>query len=151
MGRDDELEVRLELAAQVVGDGDHRCRATDDEPGRRADAREPADVPDIPAVRGDDERRAAGEGGDQARRHEEVGVHDVGPEAPGLRERGPGQAEVLLLSRSATVENGTLDVVSARRGGCPPRRECLRAPLVRPEPPSASGRRGHGAARGCAR
>ena len=50
----------------------------------------------------------------------------------GLAQDGNG-GEVALARRP-------LDVVSARRGRRPPRRECLRAPLVRPEPPAASGR-----------
>ena len=47
----------LELAPQVVRDGDHRRRALDDLPGQARDARDGADVPDVAPVRRDDERR----------------------------------------------------------------------------------------------
>src|SRR5215469_10647744 len=50
----------------------------------------------------------------------------------GLAQDGNG-GEVTLACRP-------LDVVSARRGRRPPRRECLCAPLVRPKPPATSGR-----------
>ena len=50
--------LRLELAAQVLGDADDRRRAPHDEPRRRGDARQLADVAHVAAVRGDDERRA---------------------------------------------------------------------------------------------
>ena len=45
-----------------------------------------ADVADVLAVRGDDERRPRGESADQPGRNEEVRVDDVGSEPPGGRE-----------------------------------------------------------------
>src|SRR5205814_7038209 len=56
--------LRLELAAEIVGDAYDRRRTPHDEARRRGDARERADVAHVAAVRRDDERRARAEGGD---------------------------------------------------------------------------------------
>ena len=50
-------QLRLELAAQVVRDGDHGRRALDDAARERRNSRDRADVANVPPVRGDDERR----------------------------------------------------------------------------------------------
>ena len=42
-------QLRLELAPQVVGDADHRGRPAHDEPRRRGDAGDRADVADVPS------------------------------------------------------------------------------------------------------
>jgi hypothetical protein len=62
-------------------------------------------------VGGDDERRAAGEGGDQARRDEEMGVDDVGLRR---RARALEQVEVAALPAGTAVEHRELDLVAAR-------------------------------------
>jgi hypothetical protein len=49
-------DLALELAAQPVGDGDHRRRAADHVARRPRGAGDAADVRTILAVRGDDER-----------------------------------------------------------------------------------------------
>ena len=59
-------QLVLELAAQVVGDRDHRRCARDDAGGRAADAGDRADVAHVAAVRSDDER-AAGRQRERAR------------------------------------------------------------------------------------
>ena len=104
-------QLRLELAAQVVGDADHRCRAPHDESGRRGDPRDRADVADVPPVRGDDERRATGERGDQPGGNEEVRVDHVGP-ARGVRPAR--ESQVAELPARTRVEDGQLDLVAAR-------------------------------------
>ena len=76
-------DLRLELVAKVVGDGDDGCGAAHDVARGGPNAGEGADVPDVPPVRGHDERRAGGERGQQPGRDEEVRVDDVGPEAAG--------------------------------------------------------------------
>src|SRR5581483_1535653 len=68
------------------------------------------DVADVAAVRGDDERRAAGERGDQPGRNEEVRVDDVRPRGAA---RPPQQLEVAALAARARVEHRELDVVAA--------------------------------------
>ena len=78
-------DARLELAAQVVRDGDDGVRAADDGLGGRLDAADRADVADVAAVGGDDEWGARGEVGEQAGGDEVVGVDDVG-----LRPAGDG-------------------------------------------------------------
>ena len=85
-----------------------------DEPGRGADAGHPADVADVAAVRRHDKRSATGERADQARREEEVRVHDVGPETAGRGTRRAREPEVLHLAAAAPVEDSTLDLVPAR-------------------------------------
>ena len=50
-------QLRLELATQVVRDGDDRRRAFDDAARERRNSRDRADVANVPSVRGDDERR----------------------------------------------------------------------------------------------
>ena len=104
-------QLRLELALQVARDADHGFRAAYDEAGRSRHARKRADVPDVPPVRGDDERRAAGEGGNQAGGDEEVRVHDVRPRRG---EGPPRQRQVAELPARARVEDGQLDLVASR-------------------------------------
>ena len=62
-------------------------------------------------MRGDDERRAAGEGGNQAGGDEEVRVHDVRPRRG---EGPPRQRQVAELPARARVEDGQLDLVASR-------------------------------------
>ena len=135
-------QLRLELPPQVVGDADHRRRPPHDEAGRGRHARERADVADVPAVCGDDERGAAGERGDQAGRDEEVRVDHV---RPARRARPAREGQVAELPARARVEDGELDLVSPRRRARarPARRTCRgRARRA----PGTSARRG-----GCAR
>ena len=54
-------DLRLELAAEVVGDGDQRRGAADDESRCGRDSRVGADVADVAPVSGDDERRPRGD------------------------------------------------------------------------------------------
>src|SRR5207344_242292 len=102
---------RLELAAQVVGDGDDRDGAAHDPARRAADAADRAYVPDVLAVSGDDERCVGGQRRDQARRDEEMGIDDVG--APPTR-RGAGvpeELEVAAPAPGAPVEHGQVELV----------------------------------------
>ena len=103
-------ELRLQLAPQVLGHADDGPCTADDQLRRRTHARQLADVAHVASVRGDHERRAAGERGDQSARDEEVRVHDVRPR----RTRGtPRELEVAELSARARVEHGALDLVPA--------------------------------------
>ena len=74
-------DLRLELVTKVVGDGDDGCGAAHDVARGGPNAGEGADVPDVAAVSGHDERRAGGERGQQPGRDEEVRVDDVRPKA----------------------------------------------------------------------
>ena len=141
-------DLQLELAAQVLRDGDHRrrrarrrARVSAATPGDRAD------VADVAAVRGDDERRVD-LGRDQPRRDEEVRPDDVGPRR---RAHLPAQLEVARACR--------------RRGGRAPRSSisCPRSRSacsscatndaeVRDRPaPGTSARRAGSAPHGCQR
>jgi ABC-2 type transport system ATP-binding protein len=102
--------LRLELAPQIVRHADDRRCTPHDEPCRRGDAGQLADVANVAAVRGHDERRTRSERSDQAARHEEVGVDDIGP--PGAK-RAARKLEVAELSACARVEHRTLDDVPA--------------------------------------
>ena len=70
-------DLRLELAAEVVGDGDQRRGSAGHEAGRGPDPWIGADVADVLAVGRGDERGAAEERSREARRDEEVCVDDV--------------------------------------------------------------------------
>src|SRR4029077_20516005 len=73
-----------------------------------------ADVADVTAVRGDDERGARGQRGGEPGRDEEVRVDDVGLVVP---RRCPGSAEepqVPRLAARTRVEHGALALVPAR-------------------------------------
>ncbi len=107
-------QPRLELAAQVLRDADDGRGAADDEARGRGDAGELADVADVAAVGGDDERRPRRERGDQPRRDEEVRVDDVGPEAAAGAVRPGGERQVAGLAAGARVEHRPLDLVAAR-------------------------------------
>ena len=106
-------DPRLELRAEVVGDGDERGCAAGDGAGGRPDARDRADVADVVAVRGHDERCARRERGEQARRDEEVGVDDVRPEAAG----GPRQPSRRGSRSGACRRRGVSS--TARSSSCP--------------------------------
>ena len=71
-----------------------------------------ADVAHVAAVRGDDERRATCERGDQTGRDEEVRVDDVGLRRAATRP--PRERQVAELPAGARVEHGELDLVAAR-------------------------------------
>ena len=103
-------DLRLELAPQIVRHADDRRRAPHDEPRRGGDARQLADVAHVAPVRGDDERRARAERGDQPARHEEVRVDDVGPRGA---QRSARELEVAELPARPRVEDGALDDVAA--------------------------------------
>ncbi len=96
-------------------DRDHRPGTPDDEVGRGGDAADPADVGDVLAVSGDDERRAGGERGGEAGRNEEVRVDDVGPEAAGGGARVAGEPEVPCHAAAAAVDDGPLELVPSLR------------------------------------
>ena len=120
----------LEQPPQVVRDGDHRACAADDQPRRRPDARNPADVRDVLAVSGDDERCASEESAPEARRNEEVRVDDVGPEPPrGARCRSPRAAGGGAARRSACRAPPARPRARTRRARAPgpPRRRRGRA------------------------
>src|SRR5205085_9108402 len=68
---------------------------------------------DVLAVRRDDERRACGQSGREARRDEKVGVDDVGWGAAGGGSGAPGEPEVTELAAAAPVEHGELELVPA--------------------------------------
>ena len=102
----------LELSAQVVRDRDHGLRADDDEARGGGGARDRADVCDVLAVRGDDERRADSERG-QAARDEKVGVDDVRSEASRCSDHSRRKDGVSPLPAGAPVEHRTLDMVAA--------------------------------------
>ena len=98
-------QLQLELAAQVLRDADHRRRTAHDEPRGGGDAAQLADVADVAAVRGHDERRPAGERGDEAARDEEVRVDDVGPRraaACAAAARGSARLPPARLSSTAS-------------------------------------------------
>ena len=104
-------QLRLELAPEVLGDADDRRCATNDEPRRRGDPGDRADVPHVASVRRHDERRPAGKRGDQAGGHEEVRVDDIG-----LRRahRLAYERQVAGLASGTGVEHRALHVVAAR-------------------------------------
>ena len=66
-------------------------------------------------MRGDDERRATGERGDQSCRNEEVGVHDVRSKATRGRACVARKLHVLPLAAPPARDDGVLDDVPARR------------------------------------
>ncbi len=101
----------LEQPPQVVRDGDHGLRAADDEARRRADPGHPADVRDVLAVRGHDERCPAEQRAPEPGRDEEVRVDDVGPEAASGAGRGDGEAKVAERPACARVEHDALELV----------------------------------------
>ena len=99
-------ELRLELAAQVFGDADDGGGASDDVPRGAGDAWDRADVPDVPSVRGDDERRALDRRRDQPGRHEEVRVDDMRTEGSGGPAGAAEELEVAALAAAPAVEDG---------------------------------------------
>src|SRR5439155_20394196 len=103
--------LRLKLAAEVVGDGDHGGGAADDEPRRCGHTRESPDVADVSPVRGDDERSTARECRDQAGGDEKVRVDHVRPEPARGAARATGELEVAPLSPGSAVEDGELELV----------------------------------------
>ena len=64
-------------------------------------------------MRRHDERSATGERADQARREEEVRVHDVGLETPRCGRSRAREPQVLLLAGAAPVEHRAFDLVAA--------------------------------------
>jgi Bacterial capsule synthesis protein PGA_cap len=104
-------QLRLELTAQVVGDADDGRGAPDDEASRGRDPGIRADVSDVAAVGGDDERCAAGKRRDQPRGDEEVRVDDI---RLARGERPPSERDVAELPSGARVEDGELHFVAAR-------------------------------------
>ena len=77
-----------------------------------ADRAVAARVLDILPVGRDDERRAAREGGEQARRHEEVRVDDVGPERVRRPEHVDREPRVAVAA-AAAVDDGPRELVAA--------------------------------------
>ena len=103
-------QLQLELAAEVVGDRDHRRSRADDAARVSArDAGNRADVAHVAAVGGDDERRVDRRR-DQPRRDEEVRPDDVGPRR---RAHLAPQLEEAPLAAAAPVEHRELDLVPA--------------------------------------
>ena len=83
------------------------CRVAAAHAGLRADVR------DVLAVRGDDERRARRERGGEARRYEEVRVGDIGIEAPRRAGGVSEQPQVPTPPARARVDDRALDLVPA--------------------------------------
>ena len=106
-------DARLELAAQVVRDGDHAVRAADDGFGGRLHAANRADIADVAAVGGDDERGARREVGDEAGGDEVVGVNDVRLRAAGDGAGFAEELQVLGASPSAAGQDGQVELVAA--------------------------------------
>ena len=104
-------DLQLELAAEVVGDGDQSGRAANDETGCGGDSGIGADVADIAPVGRDDQRLAGRDGRGEAGRDQEVRVHDIGVKSPrdagGLR----CEPEVTTLAAGARVEHRALDLM----------------------------------------
>ena len=109
--------LELELAPEVVRDGDHCRRATDRQAGERPDPRDRTHVAHVAAVGGDDERRASGQRRGQAGRNEEVRVDDVGPDTACRAERAGREGRVAALPAGAAVEHGPLELVPALAQG----------------------------------
>ena len=99
----------LELAAQVVRDGDHRRRAADDAARERGDAGDRADVAHVAAVRGDDERRV-----DLAANSPD-GTRKCAQTTSGVARRAhaAAQLEKPPLAAAAAIEHRELDLVPA--------------------------------------
>ena len=93
--------------------GDDRVRPPHGELRRRPDRAAAARVLDVLPVGGDDERGAAGEGGEQARRDEEVRVDDVGAEGVRRPQHVDGEPRVTVAA-SAAVDDGPRELVAAR-------------------------------------
>src|SRR6266540_6258264 len=106
--------LRLQFAPEIVRDRDDRGSSPRDEARGRPNAGDRPHIRYVLAVRGHDERRAAGEGRDQARRDEEVRVRDVRAEAACRCDRVTRELEVPPLTARTPVENGPLQVVPAR-------------------------------------
>ena len=104
--------LRLELASQVVGDGDHGRGATHGEARRGGDAGDRSDVAHVAAVSGHDEGRALRERGDQPGGDEEVRVDDVGARCAA---RGARQLEVSALPARSAVDHRAVDLVASLR------------------------------------
>ena len=104
-------DLQLELAAQVVGDGDQRGGAADDEARCGGDSGVGADVADVAPVGRDDQRRAGGDRGGEAGRDQEVRVHDIGAKSPRDAGRLRCEPEVTTLAAGARVEHRALDLV----------------------------------------
>jgi hypothetical protein len=102
-----------ELVSEPGGDGDDRGGAIDDAAGRGCDAGDAADVRDVLAMGGDDERRASGEGRQESRRDEEMRVDDVGLESAGGERRVASEREVASPSARSAIDDGALDLVSS--------------------------------------
>ena len=105
-------DLALQLFAEPLGDCDDRGRAAHDVGGRAPDARDPPDVRDVLAVGGDDERRAGRERSCEARRDEEVRVHDLRLEAAGDRPRIGDEPHVAAPATAAAVHDRTLELVT---------------------------------------
>ena len=102
-------QLVLELAAQIVGDRDHRRGARDDARRRVANARDRADVAHVAAVGRDDERPARRQR-QRPRRHEEVRPRDV--VRTGCADTS-AELEEAELPAAARVEDRELDLVPA--------------------------------------
>src|SRR5439155_26359823 len=103
-----------QLEPQVVGDRNDRRGAAQYETRCGANPREPADVANVAAVRGDDERGSAGQRTDEARGNEEVRIDDVRSEAARSCAGRGCQPEVLHLGAAPPIENRAPDVVASR-------------------------------------
>ena len=104
--------LQLELAAQVVGDGDQGGGTADDEARRGGDSRVGANVADVAAVGGDDERRSGRDRGGEAGWDQEVRVDDIRAKPP-RRTRGlRRETEVTTLAAGARIEHRTLDLMT---------------------------------------
>ena len=103
----------VEPIAQPARHGDHGRSAPDHVAGRGAHSGNRADVGDVLAVGGDDERRVRRQRGGETGRHEEVGVGDVGPEVASDAPRIPEEGEVRTLPAASRAHDRTLELVAA--------------------------------------
>ena len=106
-------DLRLELAAEILGNGNHGGRTARHETGRRGDAVQGADIADVAPVRRHDERRARRQRGDQPRGDEKVRIDDVGAERASSLERHARERPVPREAAGAAVKHGSLDDVTA--------------------------------------
>ena len=96
-------DLRLQLPAEVVRDRDQGRGPPSDVAGRRADPWIGADVADVAAVGGRNQRRAREQRRGEPGRDEEVGIDDVRPEAPSNATNSPERMSSEMPSTARMV------------------------------------------------
>ena len=104
--------LRDEAVAEPARNGDHARCPPHDMTGRGANAGDGADVGDVLAVGGHDERRASRERSGQAGGNEKVRIRDLRVEPPGDPPGVPEERDVAAASSSG-VHDRVLDLVSS--------------------------------------